>query len=82
MVAFDVVEDILVQLNVNDLLRCKSVCKSWYSLISSPRFVKAHLKTTYVNNDSSNSCNELGHVRISMPTYWKIPNERLYETNL
>lgn len=81
MVVFDVVECILLRSDVKDLIPWKRVCKSWYSLISSPRFAKAHLKTTYVNNDSSNPSNELGHVRIAMPTYWKIPNERLYQHN-
>ncbi|GJV40436.1 putative F-box domain-containing protein [Tanacetum coccineum] len=43
MVMFDVVEAILSRCLVTDLLRCKSVCKSWYSLISTP-FVKTHSK--------------------------------------
>ncbi|KAK9056060.1 hypothetical protein SSX86_027147 [Deinandra increscens subsp. villosa] len=43
-VPFDVIEQILVGLNAKDLIRCKSVCKSWRSLISSSRFVKAHMK--------------------------------------
>ncbi|GKA59315.1 putative F-box domain containing protein, partial [Tanacetum coccineum] len=68
----DVVEkNILTRLDVKDLLRCKRVCKSWYSLISSPYFVKAHLKH-----------NDVPHTRIAMPTYWKIPNhENLYQYN-
>ncbi|MFS7988855.1 putative F-box domain-containing protein [Helianthus anomalus] len=45
--ALDVVEQILLQLDVKDLIRCKSVCKSWRSLILSPRFVKAHLNNAY-----------------------------------
>ncbi|KAI7726133.1 hypothetical protein M8C21_031013 [Ambrosia artemisiifolia] len=61
--AFDVVEEILVQLDVKDLIRCKSVCKSWQSFISSPRFVNAHLKRS-CNNDLDN--HELGHRRIGM----------------
>ncbi|GJZ05761.1 putative F-box domain-containing protein [Tanacetum coccineum] len=32
----DIHEEILVRLQVNDLIRCKSVCKSWNSLIKSP----------------------------------------------
>ncbi|GJV94478.1 F-box/kelch-repeat protein-like protein isoform X1 [Tanacetum coccineum] len=58
VVVFDVVELILLKSGVKDLLQWKSACKSWYSLISSNRFVKAHLK---------NMCNddyELGHKRI------------------
>ncbi|KAL8247038.1 hypothetical protein R6Q59_008254 [Mikania micrantha] len=58
----DAVEEILVRLDVEDLIRCKSVCKSWLSFISSTRFVKAHLKHNY-NNDRDN--HELGHRRIS-----------------
>ncbi|GJV45752.1 putative F-box domain-containing protein [Tanacetum coccineum] len=40
----DICEQILVRLDVEDLIRYKSVCKSWKSLISHPRFVKAHQK--------------------------------------
>ncbi|GKA66281.1 putative F-box domain-containing protein [Tanacetum coccineum] len=43
MVVFDIVEEILLRCLVTDLLRYKSVCKSWYSLISSP-FVETHCK--------------------------------------
>ncbi|GJT29589.1 putative F-box domain-containing protein [Tanacetum coccineum] len=74
----DVMEDILLRSDAKDLVPWKRVCKSWYSLITSPRFVKAHLKFTLDNNDSNNS---LGHARIVMPSYWKIPNERLYQYN-
>ncbi|GKF44825.1 F-box/kelch-repeat protein-like protein isoform X1, partial [Tanacetum coccineum] len=76
-------EDILLRSDAKDLVPWKSVCKSWYSLISDPRFVKAHLKIARDNNDNNNSGNELGQLRIAMPTYWKIPNEkRLYQLNL
>ncbi|GJR28228.1 putative F-box domain-containing protein [Tanacetum coccineum] len=44
MVMSDIVEAILLRCLVKDLLRCKSVCKSWYSLISSPSFAKTHAK--------------------------------------
>ncbi|XP_071687352.1 F-box/kelch-repeat protein At3g06240-like [Rutidosis leptorrhynchoides] len=46
----DVVELILARSDVEDVVRCKSVCKSWYNLISSNYFVKAHLKRSYDNN--------------------------------
>ncbi|GJZ32429.1 putative F-box domain-containing protein [Tanacetum coccineum] len=42
MVMFDVIEAILLRCLVKDALRSKSVCKSWYSLISSPSFAKTH----------------------------------------
>ncbi|GJV21960.1 putative F-box domain-containing protein [Tanacetum coccineum] len=70
MVVFDVVEDILLRVAVKDLIRYKSVCKSWYSLISSSRFVELHLKHTCDNNDY-----DLEHRRIAMPTVWKIPDD-------
>ncbi|GJV47629.1 putative F-box domain-containing protein [Tanacetum coccineum] len=50
VVMFDVVEEILLRLDVEDLLRCKSVCKLWYSLISSPCFVQSHLNHTHKKN--------------------------------
>ncbi|XP_076881024.1 F-box protein CPR1-like [Bidens hawaiensis] len=62
--AFDVVEQILVRMDVEDLIRCKSVCKSWLSLISSPRFVKAHLNHN-IKSDRDNR--ELGHRRVCLP---------------
>lgn len=40
----DVITVILSRLSVKSLLRCKSVCKSWLSIISNPRFIKSHLR--------------------------------------
>ncbi|KAI7727783.1 hypothetical protein M8C21_025014 [Ambrosia artemisiifolia] len=59
----DVVDQILVRSDVEDLIRCKSVCKSWQSIISDPRFVKAHLNHAYTN-DRNNP--ELGHRRVCL----------------
>ncbi|XP_071696047.1 F-box/kelch-repeat protein At3g23880-like [Rutidosis leptorrhynchoides] len=56
----DVVEAILVRLDVEDVLRCKSVCKSWYNMISTKYFVKVHLKR------SCNSNREHGYLRIQL----------------
>ncbi|GKD36793.1 F-box protein CPR1-like protein, partial [Tanacetum coccineum] len=76
MAALDVVEDILSRSDAEDLIQWKRVCKSWYSLISSPSFVKLHLK---ING------NNRRHLRILMPWYWKavdkISNESFYEYN-
>ncbi|KAJ0727402.1 putative F-box domain-containing protein [Helianthus annuus] len=47
---YEVEEEILKRLDVKDLLRCKSVCKSWSILLSSPRFIKAHLNHQYDND--------------------------------
>ncbi|XP_076948100.1 F-box/kelch-repeat protein At3g23880-like [Bidens hawaiensis] len=47
----EIIVEILCRLPVESVLRCKSVCKSWYSLISDPHFVKSHLaiSTTNIN---------------------------------
>ncbi|GJT95691.1 putative F-box domain-containing protein [Tanacetum coccineum] len=64
MVMIDVVEEVLLRLTIKDLLQCKSVCKSWYSLISSPSFVKLHLKFICKKEDKNNK--QLGNKRIAM----------------
>ncbi|GJZ77697.1 putative F-box domain-containing protein [Tanacetum coccineum] len=58
----DIQEEILMRLQVNDLIRCKSVCKSWYSLISSPRFAKYQLN---YNLKKKVDNNEIGNTRIN-----------------
>ncbi|KAJ0727406.1 putative F-box domain-containing protein [Helianthus annuus] len=60
---YEVEEEILKRLDVKDLLRCKSVCKSWSSLISNQRFIKIHLDHHYAN-DCDNE--RIGHRRITM----------------
>ncbi|XP_059647994.1 F-box protein CPR1-like [Cornus florida] len=42
----EILIQILVRLSVKSLLRFRSVCKSWYSLIIDPAFIQAHLKTS------------------------------------
>ncbi|XP_022026619.1 putative F-box protein At2g02030 [Helianthus annuus] len=59
----DVVEQILLRSEVKDQIRFKSVCKSWHSLITSPRFVNRHLNHSY-NKDRCND--QLGHRRICL----------------
>ncbi|KAF5820100.1 putative F-box domain-containing protein [Helianthus annuus] len=58
----DVVEQILIRLDVKDLIRSKSVCKSWHSLITSPGFINRHLNRSY-NKDRID--NEIGHRRVT-----------------
>ncbi|XP_010689144.2 F-box protein At3g08750-like [Beta vulgaris subsp. vulgaris] len=48
--------EILSWLPVNDLLRFKSVCKSWYAIISSSDFISNHLKNYYNNNYRWRNC--------------------------
>ncbi|KAF8694781.1 hypothetical protein HU200_037872 [Digitaria exilis] len=38
----DVVEEILLRLPINSLLRLRRVCKRWCDMISSPHFIKEH----------------------------------------
>ena len=65
VVPHDILENIFLRLKVVDLIRCKSVCKSWQSFISHPSFVNTHLNHSY-NNDRNN--NKIYHRRIHMPT--------------
>ncbi|XP_076961171.1 F-box/kelch-repeat protein At3g23880-like [Bidens hawaiensis] len=74
--AFDVVEQILLRMDVKDLIRCKSVCKSWLSFISTPCFVKAHLNHN-IKRDRDNR--QLGHRRICHSKY--MPNGRWVRWN-
>ncbi|GKD28750.1 F-box protein CPR1 isoform X1, partial [Tanacetum coccineum] len=48
----EIYEEILVRLDVEDLIRCKSVCKSWKSLISHRHFIKAHQDYCFNNNNN------------------------------
>ncbi|GAU20092.1 hypothetical protein TSUD_381840 [Trifolium subterraneum] len=43
---FEIVEEILSKLPVKFLMQLKSVCKSWKSLISNPKFAKKHLRVS------------------------------------
>ncbi|GJT57992.1 F-box protein CPR1-like protein [Tanacetum coccineum] len=61
-------EQILKRLDVKDLIRCKSVCKSWHSLISTSDFIKTHLNHSYINN-------EFRHRRIVVSRYGE-PNKQ------
>ncbi|XP_071689964.1 F-box/kelch-repeat protein At3g06240-like [Rutidosis leptorrhynchoides] len=63
----DVVEEIVTRLDVEDVVRCKSVCKSWYNLISSNYFVKAHLNRSYINNNR-----EHGYLRIRIHWHFNV----------
>ncbi|GKD87695.1 putative F-box domain containing protein, partial [Tanacetum coccineum] len=61
MVMSDVVEAILFRCLVKDLLLCKSVCKSWYSLISSPSFAKTHVK--FICNKEEDNTRKIDMIR-------------------
>ncbi|KAK1402853.1 F-box only protein 8-like [Heracleum sosnowskyi] len=64
--------EILSRLSVKDLLQFKSVCKSWYDIISSPIFVSKHLNNYYNNNDNWRGC--------LLAQFYATPNElQLYE---
>nr|XP_043637016.1 F-box protein CPR1-like [Erigeron canadensis] len=63
MLQVDIYEQILIRLGVEDLICCKSVCKSWHFLISSNRFIKDHLKHSY-NDDCNNT--QIEHRRVAI----------------
>ncbi|XP_074311518.1 F-box protein At3g08750-like isoform X2 [Silene latifolia] len=44
--------EILSWLPVKDVLQYKSVCKSWYAIISSPQFISKHLKNNRVYDEN------------------------------
>ncbi|KAI3523635.1 hypothetical protein L1887_01908 [Cichorium endivia] len=46
----EIISEILSRLPVESLLRCKSVCKLWCSMISDLHFVKSHLSLSTSNN--------------------------------
>ncbi|XP_071699984.1 F-box/kelch-repeat protein At3g23880-like [Rutidosis leptorrhynchoides] len=50
----ELIVEILTRLLVESLLRCKSVCKLWCSLISDPHFIKSHLKLSSNRNNHAN----------------------------
>ncbi|PWA88864.1 F-box associated interaction domain-containing protein [Artemisia annua] len=45
----EIIVEILSRLPVESLLRCKSVCKEWYSLISDHHFIKSHYTLSSTN---------------------------------
>ncbi|KAI8558419.1 hypothetical protein RHMOL_Rhmol04G0091600 [Rhododendron molle] len=47
----DMLIEILARLPVASLLRFKSLCKPWYSLITSPSFVTKHLNRSIMNSE-------------------------------
>ncbi|GJR99653.1 putative F-box domain-containing protein [Tanacetum coccineum] len=53
----DIYEKIFLRLDVRNLVRCKSVCKSWKSFISRSRFIRAQFNHSYNSNEN-------GHKRI------------------
>lgn len=50
-IPYELLVDILVRLPVASLLRFKSVCKSWNSLITNPSFVTKHLNHSKTNSE-------------------------------
>ena len=52
----NLIVEILSWLPMKDLMRYKTINKSWYAIISSPDFVFKHLKNYYKNNDDWRGC--------------------------
>ncbi|KAH6770379.1 hypothetical protein C2S52_015182 [Perilla frutescens var. hirtella] len=51
----DVVTEILLNLPVKSLLRCRSVCKFWRDVIDSPTFRKSHVQQQATNNNKDDT---------------------------
>ncbi|XP_058182198.1 F-box/kelch-repeat protein At3g23880-like [Rhododendron vialii] len=63
----EIIFDILSRLPVKSLLRFRSVCKPWLSVISNPQFVKTHLSTySYKGDDDDDDCT---HHRLVLNTH-------------
>ncbi|PWA79220.1 F-box associated interaction domain-containing protein [Artemisia annua] len=48
----EIIREILLKASVKSLLRCKSVCKGWYSLISDHNFIKTHFSLSSTDNSN------------------------------
>ena len=74
--------NIFFLLPVATLLRCKSVCKTWLSIISDPRFVKAHCIESQKRQPSSvlevASDDQLCIDNHETKTLFEMPEEYLY----
>nr|GEY31915.1 hypothetical protein [Tanacetum cinerariifolium] len=47
----EITQEIMLKLPVESLLRCKSVCKEWYTLISDQHFIKSHYTLSFGTNN-------------------------------
>lgn len=65
----EMIREILLRLPVKSLLKFRSVCKSWLSLISSPEFMKTHLKISSYNSIYSHNYIILGRSSDSLDLY-------------
>ncbi|KAK8503644.1 hypothetical protein V6N12_024816 [Hibiscus sabdariffa] len=64
----EVIMEILQRLPVKSLVRCRSVCKSWNTLISHPSFISTHLQASLPNNTPFLllGCNKRGRLEYSL----------------
>lgn len=60
----EIIVNVLSRLTVKDLLRLRSVCRAWRSLIDSPNFIKLHL------SHSMETATNLGLVLKADELYW------------
>ncbi|GER52033.1 F-box and associated interaction domains-containing protein [Striga asiatica] len=63
----DLLIEILARLPVQSLLRLRSVCKSWKSMIGSPEFRSLHLSTNRHSSKILLTAHERGQIRFGTP---------------
>ncbi|ONK65875.1 uncharacterized protein A4U43_C06F1870 [Asparagus officinalis] len=61
--------EILTRLPVKSMLRCKSVCKSWHALLSSPTFIAAQASETVEGKSTVRSRSYFSHIHTSRNRY-------------
>ncbi|GAA0140190.1 hypothetical protein LIER_01584 [Lithospermum erythrorhizon] len=59
----EMVQQVLLRLPIKPLLRCSTVCKAWYNMITSPQFIYAHLTLFKSLHDSTCLLIEYGYIK-------------------
>ncbi|KAL7617732.1 hypothetical protein Lser_V15G02688 [Lactuca serriola] len=74
----EMIEQILIRSEVSDLIRYRSVSKSWKDVISDPDFIKAHLENSYRRD---REYEKMGNRRIAMSATPQCNWEHLFDAD-
>ncbi|PIA62928.1 hypothetical protein AQUCO_00200740v1 [Aquilegia coerulea] len=47
LLPFEIISEVLFKLPIEDIVRCKSVCQTWYNLISDSDFIKSQMERAF-----------------------------------